>query len=118
MAKRAPIPDPLARRHELEKALEPARARAIGEAYLAAQREIEAIAFLKKAAATDALEELCATAIERGDSFLLREACSALGRAPGREDWERLERAAGAQGREKYAAEAKRQVERLAGRSR
>jgi len=117
MAKRGPIPDPLARRHELEKTLEPARARAIGEAYLAEQREIEAIAFLKRAGASEPLERLCATAVERGDSFLLREACVALGREPAREDWERLERAAQQQGRERYAAEAKRQVERLGGRS-
>jgi hypothetical protein len=117
MAKRGPIPDPLARRHELERALEPARARAIGEAYLAERREIEAIAFLKKAGASEALERLCATAIERGDSFLLRETCVALGREPARADWELLERAAQSQGRERYAAEAKRQVERLAGRS-
>ncbi len=117
MAKSSTIPDPLARRHELEKALEPARARALGEAYLAEQRELEAIAFLKKAGANDALERLGATALERGDAFLLREVCSALGREPERSEWERLERAAAAQGRDKYAAEAKRQVERLSGRS-
>ena len=117
MAKTAPVPDPLARRHELEKALEPARARAIGEAYLAEQRELEAIAFLAKGGASDALEQLCATALERGDAFLLREACAALGREPERSEWERLERAAGAQGRERYAAEARRQVERLSSRS-
>jgi predicted Zn-dependent protease len=117
MAKQGPIPDPLARRHELEKALDPARARAIGEAYLAEKREIEAIAFLKKASANDVLEKLCAAAIERGDAFQLREACTALGRELERESWERLARAAERQGREKYAAEAKRQVERLGGRS-
>lgn len=116
MAKPA-IPDPLARRHELEKALEPARARAIGEGYLAQQRELEAIAFLEKAGAREALEGLCAAALERGDAFLLREACRALGREPERSEWEQLERAAAAQGRERYAAEAKRQVERLFGRS-
>jgi hypothetical protein len=118
MAKSNAIPDPLARRHELEKPLEPAKSRAIGEAYLAEKREIDALAFFKKAGASDALEKLCAAAIERGDAFLLREACLALGREPEREAWERLERAAEMQGREKYAAEAKRQVERFAGRSR
>jgi hypothetical protein len=117
MAKQGPVPDPLARRHELEKALDPAKARAIAEAYVAEKREIEAIAFLKKAGASDALEKLAAAAIERGDAFLLREACSALGREPERDAWERLGRAAEMQGREKYAAEAKRQVERHAGRS-
>jgi hypothetical protein len=118
MAKQGPVPDPLARRHELEKALEPARARAIGEAYLREKREIEAIAFLKKANASDALEKLCAAAIERGDSFLLREACTALGREPDRASWERLAAAAEMQGREKYAAEARRQIERLGARPR
>jgi predicted Zn-dependent protease len=118
MAKAALIPDPLARRHELEKPLEPARARAIGEAYLAEKRELEAIAFLKKAGADEALEQVCATAIERGDAFLLREACAALGREPEPSAWERLARAAELQGREKYATEARRQVERLVGRSR
>ena len=117
MAKQGPIPDPLARRHELEKALEPARARAIGEAYLAEEREIEAIAFLKKAGATELLEQVCATATQRGDAFLLREACAALGGEPEIASWERLAAAAEQQGREKYAAEARRQVERLGGRS-
>ena len=117
MARNGPIPDPLARRHELEKALEPAKARAIGEAYLAEKRELEAIAFLEKAGASDALEKLCAAAIERGDAFLLREASSALGREADRASWVRLERAAEMQGREKYATEAKRQVARLGGRS-
>jgi hypothetical protein len=117
MAKASLIPDPLARRHELEKPLDAARARAIGEAYLAERRELEAIAFLKKAGASEALEKLCAAAIERGDAFLLREACAALGREPERAAWERLARAAEMQGREKYAAEARRQVERLGGRT-
>lgn len=118
MAKSTAIPDPLARRHELEKPLEPARSRAIGEAYLGEGREVEALAFLKKAGAGDALERVASTAIERGDAFLLREACTAIGREPLAAEWERLERAAAAQGRERYAAEAKRQVERFAGRSR
>ncbi len=117
MAKSGAIPDPLQRRHELEKPLDPARARAIGEAYVAEGREIEAIAFLKKAGAANVLERLCATAVERGDAFLLREASLALGREPERDAWERLARAAEAAGREKYAFEAKRQVERLGGRS-
>jgi hypothetical protein len=117
MARKNALPDPLARRHELEKALDAAHARAIAEAYLADKREIEAIAFLKKANASDALEKLCAAAVERGDAFLLREANTALGREPDIASWERLERAAQMQGREKYAAEARRQVERLGGRA-
>ena len=117
MAKKGALPDPLARRHELEKPLGAAEARAIGEAYLAQKRELEAIAFLKKANANDALERLCATAIERGDAFLLREVNAALAREPDLASWQRLESAAAMQGREKYAAEARRQVERLSGRT-
>jgi hypothetical protein len=117
MAKKGVLPDPLARRHELERALEPTRARAIGEAYLAEKRELEAVAFLEKAGANDALEGLCAAAIERGDAFLLREVWMALGREPDLASWERLARTAELQGREKYAAEARRQVARLGGRS-
>jgi hypothetical protein len=118
MAKSVAVPDPLARRHDLERALDPARARAIGEAFLAEQREVEAVAFLKKADAREALEALCGSAIARGDAFLLRETCAALGREPERGEWEQLERAAASQGRERYAAEARRQVERLSSRSR
>ncbi len=118
MSPRKPrLPDPLARRHLLERALEPARARAIAEAYLAEQRDMEAIAFLKKASATNELERLCRSAIERGDAFLLRAVCEALGREPDLASWESLAAAAASQGRERYAAEARRQVERLSGRS-
>jgi len=117
MAKKGALPDPLARRHELEKPLDPARSRAIGQAYVAEKREVEAIAFFRKAGAQDALEKLCAIAVERGDSFLLREACAALGREPELGSWQRLAAAAELQGRERYAAEARRQVERFAGRS-
>ena len=38
------LPDPLARRHLLEGTIDPGKARSIGEAYLAAEREIEAAA--------------------------------------------------------------------------
>ncbi|HEU4431060.1 MAG TPA: hypothetical protein VFT98_20035 [Myxococcota bacterium] len=117
MAKKGALPDPLARRHELEKPLEPERSRAIGDAYLAQKREVEAIAFFRKAGAQDALEKLCAIAVERGDSFLLREACAALGREPELASWKQLAAAAEMQGRDRYAAEARRQVERLAGRN-
>ena len=116
MAKKSPIPDPLARRHELEKKLDPARARAIASAYLEQERELEAVAFLKIAGAASELEALCRTAIERGDSFLLRESCAALGREPELASWEALAQSAERQGREGYAAEARRQVERLSGR--
>lgn len=117
MARKVTLPDPLARRLELEKALDPARSRAIGDAYLAEEREVEAIAFHRKAGAHDALEKLCKRAIDRGDAFLLREASAALGREPDLDGWKRLAAAAEMHGRDRYAAEARRQVERLASRA-
>ena len=62
MAK-AKIPDPLTRRHLVEKELPPDQARAIAEAYLADDRCLEAIDFLKLAGASEALAALRARAI-------------------------------------------------------
>jgi len=108
------IPDPLTRRHLLEGTLDAAKARAIAEAYLAEDRAQEAVAFLRRAAAEDALEALWRQAVEAGDAFLLREVALALGRSPDAATWEPLERAADAAGKGRYAAEARRQVARLA----
>lgn len=113
MAKHTSIPDPLVRRHELERALDATKAKAIADAYLGERRELEAIAFLRKAGATAELERLCASAVEGGDAFLLRESCTALGREPDLAMWRALASAAQQLGRERYAAEAQRQVERL-----
>jgi hypothetical protein len=111
---RSLIPDPLARRHELERKLEPPRARAIAAAYRAAGRDLEAIAFLRIAGATDELESVWANAVASGDAFLLREASAALSREPDLATWEALAAAADAAGRARYAADARRQIERLA----
>ncbi len=108
------IPDPLARRHQLEGKLEPARARAIGAAYRAAGRELESIAFFRVAGATAELEESCRRAIESGDAFLLREASAALGREPALDAWRALAASAEAAGLLRYAGDARRQIERLA----
>ena len=115
MAKR-PIPDPLERRHLIERPLEPARALAIAEAYAKQERAVEAVAFLRKAAASERLEELWGQALREGDPFLLREVAQALGREPDAEAWRALESAAAAAGKDRYAAEARRQVERLTNR--
>lgn len=115
MAKRA-IPDPLQRRHLIEGTLEPARALAIAEAYLAEDREQEAVAFLKRANAADRLESLWRQAVAEGDTFLLREVAQALGREPDAATWHALERAAADAGKDRYAGEARRQAERLAAR--
>jgi len=116
MAKNA-IPDPLERRHLVERELEPSRSLAIAEAYLAAGRSLEAVAFLKKAKAEARLEALWQEAASSGDAFLLREVALALGREPSPSDWRALADAAAAAGRDRYAGEGRRQVERLANRT-
>jgi hypothetical protein len=108
------IPDPLERRHLIERKLEPARALAIAEAYLAEERAQEAVAFLARAQATDRLQELWGLALSHGDPFLLREVAAALGREPDGASWGRLAEAAAAAGKDRYAAEARRQEARLA----
>jgi hypothetical protein len=111
MAKSA-IPDPLTRRHLIERDLAPARALAIGEAYLEQGREIEAIDFLRKAEAAERLAELRGRAVERGDGFLLRAVVRATSSPAGRDEWKRLAEAARAAGKERYALDATRQAER------
>ena len=113
MAKRA-IPDPLERRHLVERSLEPARASAIAEAYLAEERAQEAVAFLARAQASERLEALWRQAVEQGDPFLLREVATALGREPDAACWRALAEAAASLGKDRYAAEARRQEARLA----
>ena len=115
MARNA-IPDPLERRHLIERPLEPARALAIAEAYLAAGRALEAVAFLRKADAADRLGALWQDALRDGDPFMLREVGQALGREADVAAWRQLEATAAAAGKDRYAAEARRQVERLANR--
>jgi len=110
---KAKIPDPLERRHLIERTLEPARALAIAEAYRAEGRALEAIAFLKKAGAVEMLEAVAQEALREGDAFLLREGAQALGREPTVAEWHALAEAAAASGKDRYVAEARRQAERL-----
>lgn len=112
MAKQS-LPNPLERRHLLERALEPARALAIADAYLADARTLEAVAFLRKAGAQDRLEALVPEAVREGDAFLLREIGQALGRELDAALWRQLAETAAAAGKDRYVAEARRQVERL-----
>ncbi|MCP4903634.1 MAG: hypothetical protein GY910_01510 [bacterium] len=102
------LPDPLARRHLMEGGLDPQKARAYGEAYLAAGREIEAVDFLAMADAKEALIALRTAAIERGDVFLMRSACGALGEEPTSATWSQLAEAAVAAGRERDVETARR----------
>ena len=105
---RTKLPDPLARRHLLEAELEPAKAQVFADAYLELSREIEAVDFLARAKAVEALEALQAAALERGDVFLMRRVSQALGRDPSRESWRALAAAATRAGRERDAESATR----------
>jgi hypothetical protein len=111
MARKSPIPDPLRRRHMLEEKLDPARALAIAQAYLADDRACEAVAFLAKADAREALAELRERAVAEGDPFLLRQSCAALGEEPGADCWRRLAESARAAGKEVQARDADRQAQ-------
>ncbi len=113
---RSLIPDPLTRRHLLAGALDAARANAIAEAYLAAERHGEAVAFFQKVENEDGLARLRDHAIAEGDLFLLREASTASRKPIDAETWTRLADAAQATGKESYAEEARRQAARLADR--
>jgi hypothetical protein len=107
------IPDPLARRHLIERELPADRALAIAEAYLADSRETEAIDFLAQAGAADRLAELRRSAIAAGDAFLLRAVAHAIDEAPEPGEWRELAAAAAAQGKDRYAVEAGRQADRV-----
>ena len=106
------IPDPLTRRHLIERELSPAQALKYAEAYLAEGRQFEAVAFLCKAGERERLKAMRAEAIQAGDAFTLRAIAEASGEPPGREEWRELAQAAAASGKERYAAEANRQAER------
>jgi hypothetical protein len=112
---KSPIPDPLRRRHLLEEPLEPARALAVAEAYLAEERVWEAVDFLRKADARDRLAELRERAVATGDAFLLRQTSVALGEEPGPARWRALAEAARAAGRLVAARDAERQAQVAAG---
>ena len=78
----------------------------------AASNEVDAVAFLIKAEATDQIEALRGRAIEAGDGFLLRAVASETGVPTKSEEWKALAEAATRAGKDRYAAEALRQAER------
>jgi hypothetical protein len=106
------LPDPLTRRHLLERDLPAAQALATAEAYLAEGRSVEAIDFLAKADASERLADLRVEAVASGDPFLLRSVARANRVAPTHEEWVALAEAAAAAGKEVYAADARRQAGR------
>ena len=109
---RPKLPDPLSRRHLVERELPAPQALEIAETYLAEGRRVEAIDFLRKAGAGERLAALRAEAIGDGDAFLLRRIAESMAVAPTREEWSALAEAAERAGKERYAAEARRQTER------
>ena len=109
------IPDPLTRRHLVEREIEPARARALAEAYLAEDRALEALAFLRKAGDRERLAALRDAAVAEGDVFLLREAAAALGQEIDAATWRAAAEGAAAAGKEHYATEARRMAAALEG---
>lgn len=106
------IPDPLTRRHLIEKAMAEAQSLRLAEAYLEEGRDYEAIEFLLKADARDHLVRLRTAAVAAGDAFMLRAAANALEEPPHRAEWLSLAKAAEAAGRDRCAAEATRQADR------
>ena len=111
----AKIPGPLERRHLIERELAPAQALKTAEAYLAEGRAIEAVDFLAKLDDDGRLQELRREALEAGDFFLMRAVADAMGKAPDRDEWLALAAAAEAAGKQRYAADARRQAERGGG---
>ena len=114
MAKKA-IPNPLERRHLIERELAADAALRTAEAYLAEGRSWDAIGFFEKAGARDRLAALRQDAIAAGDYFLVREISRVLGEDPGAARWRAVAAAATAAGKERYAAEALRQAVRAEG---
>jgi len=106
------IPNPLERRHLIERDLPGERSLAIAEAYLAEGRTNEAVIFLQKAGARDRLAQLPDQAVGEGDAFLLRSIQQALGEEPPPERWEQLAEVAEAAGKLRHAETARRQATR------
>jgi len=107
------IPNPQARRHLIEREIPAERASGIADAYLADEREIEAVDFLAKAGADERLAELRTSAIAAGDLFLVRAVAQAMEEPLERDEWHSLAAAAAAAGKDRYATEAGRQAERV-----
>jgi len=114
MAKTA-IPNPLERRHLIERELAPEAALRVAEVYLADDRAWDAIGFLSKAGARDRLAALREEAVRAGDTFLVREISRALGDELAAERWRAVAEAASAAGKERFATEALRQAARAEG---
>jgi hypothetical protein len=107
MAKPA-VPDPMARRHLIEKEMESSQSLALAETYLADGRASEAVVFLVKAGADDRIGDLMEQAVSEGDAFLLKQIVDASRRECAPERWLALADAAEAVGKQRYAEMARR----------
>ncbi|MFP6565597.1 MAG: hypothetical protein VCC02_01915 [Myxococcota bacterium] len=106
------IPNALERRHLMERQLGSTQALAIGEAYLAEGRSLDAVAFLVKAEAVSALDALTEEAVQNGDAFLLRNIAETRGIEFDGATWERVADAASDAGKDLYAELARTQAQR------
>ena len=106
------IPDPMQRRHVIEKEMDAGSSLAYAEAYVEEGRVGEAIIFFVKAGAEDRLSEISNDAVRDGDAFLLKDIADATGKEPGAEVWLRLSEAASRAGKERYAEMARRHARR------
>jgi hypothetical protein len=106
------LPGPIERRHLIERELSAAQALRYAEAYLEQEMDVDAIAFLAKAGATEQLAALRGRSIEAGDGFLLRAVASAMGAPATSDEWKALAEAAARAGKERYVTEAHRHTER------
>jgi hypothetical protein len=109
------LPDAMERRHLIEKAIPPAQALRLAEAYLAEERVIEALVFLKKAGAEQRLQPIGEQAKLDGDVFLMRQVATWLDSAPSGQEWSAAAAAAQERGKLRYAADAERQAGRQGG---
>ncbi len=106
------LPNALVRRHLIEKELSAAHALRLGEAYLAEERVVEALVFLRKAGAADRLRAIAEQAKLDGDVFLMRQVAAITGEAPSAADWRTAGEAARERGKLRFAADAERQAGR------
>jgi hypothetical protein len=102
------IPNPMQRRHEIEKNLSEAASLELAEAYVAEGRLSESVVFFVKANADERLDALRGGAVESGDAFLLKQIADATRREPGADVWLRLSEAATRAGKDRYAEMARR----------
>jgi hypothetical protein len=116
MAKAA-IPNPLERRHLIERDAAPEQSRKLADLYLAEGRDWEAIAFLAKAGDREGLAALREAAMVAGDTFLVREVTRVLRDEVSAQAWHRVAQAATENGKDRFAAQAIRLAERAESRS-